>query len=364
MKALFAISNLRGGGAQKAMSKFAAALTARGHEVHLMLLEEAVEYPLPEQVPVHFVSPRGKPMSSGWLGKRLLARKVRRKFRKLSRGGSFDLLISTLPFTDEVVRLAGLPGVWFRIANTLSAEIASLAGDSERKATRRRKRYQRLYDGQRLIAVSKGVAADIKGKLGVTAAEIRTIYNPFDFDEIRRAAALDEPDLPAESFVVHAGSFLPAKRHDLLLDAFRLAELPHRLVLLVRPSAQLSAMIEERGLSSRVIVAGFRRNPYPWIKKADALLLTSDREGMPNVLIEALICGTPVVSTNCPSGPGELLTGNLSRWLVACGDTNAFAARLKEVVTSPPAIDDEVLSAFSEATAIQAVEALARPRGA
>jgi glycosyltransferase involved in cell wall biosynthesis len=118
-------------------------------------------------------------------------------------------------------------------------------------------------------------------------------------------------------------------------------------------------MIASRRLESRVTIAGFRENPYPWYANAAALVLTSDFEGMPNVLVEALACGTPVVSTDCASGPREVLTGSMSRFLVPPGDTDAIAARLREVVQSRPNIDRDVIAPFRHDKVLAAVESLA-----
>ena len=147
---------------------------------------------------------------------------------------------------------------------------------------------------------------DLRVAIGLTRARIVRIYGGFDLEEIRRAARLPEADLPREPFVLHASRFMPQKRHDLLLDAWLAARLPHRLVLLTQASPGLDALIAERGLKERVLVAGFRPNPYPWMRAAELLVLSSEREGMPNVLVEALACGTRVVSTDCPSGPREV----------------------------------------------------------
>jgi glycosyltransferase involved in cell wall biosynthesis len=81
---------------------------------------------------------------------------------------------------------------------------------------------------------------------------------------------------------------------------------------------------------------------------------------MPNVLIESLICGTPVVSTDCPSGPREVLIGELSRWLVPSGDAAALAQKMREVIEVPPKIDAAILERFSKEQAINAIEELAR----
>ena len=135
MKALLITSNLEGGGAQKAMLKLANGLTGRGHDVAVLVLERRIEHSLPAGLKLETLLLAGTPLSGGWLGKRMLAWRLRRWFRDATRSAGFDLIISTLPLADEVVRLARLPRVWFRIANTLSSEIAGLSG---LKAKRRR----------------------------------------------------------------------------------------------------------------------------------------------------------------------------------------------------------------------------------
>jgi glycosyltransferase involved in cell wall biosynthesis len=158
--------------------------------------------------------------------------------------------------------------------------------------------------------------------------------------------------------VLHVGRFMPQKRHDLLLDAWRRTSLPHRLVLLTERSPELDALIADRGLEDRVFVAGFRANPYPWMRASDLLVLSSDREGMPNVLVEALVCGTRVVSTDCPSGPREVLRGDLGRWLVPCRDPQALAEAIKAALDAPPPGASAVPGDFTEAHMAAAYEAL------
>jgi glycosyltransferase involved in cell wall biosynthesis len=216
----------------------------------------------------------------------------------------------------------------------------------------------RLYDKQNLIAVSDGVASDLRDALGVAGANIVRIYNPFDFAEIRRLAGAAASNLPSEAFVIHVGRFMPQKRHDLLFQAWKKAGLAYKLVLLAHPSAELDELIARHGLQGEVIVAGFQANPYPWIKRAALLVLSSEREGMPNVLVEALVCGTPVVSTDCPSGPAEILTGPLRPFLVPSGDADALATVMRNAITSYPDITDEMLSEFAADQVVRQYEAL------
>ncbi len=331
MNVVFVLTNLGGGGAEKAVLKTGLALAARGHAVHLVVFEDRADYTLPDGVTLHIVTPDGKPASRGWIGKRLLARRL----AAVVGGIAPDLVVSTLPFADEVTALARLPNHWCRIANTLSAEIDRLAARSPSKAARRRSRYRSLYGSRPLIAVSAGVANDLRLQLQL-ATRIETIPNPFDAEVIRRAAAEAAPVLPGRPYVLHVGRFAAQKRHDLLLDAWREIDVPHMLVLLTQPDTRLDAMIRERGLAERVMVAGFQANPYPWMVGADLLVLCSDHEGLPNVLIEALLCGTPVVSTDCPSGPREILGEALPGALVPCGDVTALKTAIARSLTSPP----------------------------
>ncbi len=346
MKIALITTNLRGGGAEKAVLKIASGLMSRGHEVHLVLFERVVEHEIDPRLRIHFLASAGGEWSKGWMGKRTAAWTLRSLIRSLSANAPFDLVVSTLPFADEVLALARLPNVWHRVANTLSEEVRLLRVTDSAKAPRRLARYRRLYGRANVIAVSDGVAADLRDNVGLGAANIVRIYNPFDRRAIERLACEADVDIPTAPYVIHAGRFAKQKRHDLLFEALRHADIPHRLVLLTPPSSELDKLIAYFGLTERVVVAGFRPNPYPWIKRADMLVLCSDHEGMPNVLVEALLCGTRVVSTDCPSGPREVLTGALRECLVPCGDAGALAAAMRGALNRPAVVDNGSLHAF------------------
>jgi glycosyltransferase involved in cell wall biosynthesis len=153
------------------------------------------------------------------------------------------------------------------------------------------------------------VAADLRSSFAIDAGRIRTIANPFDLAAIRALSTEPCPARPTTPYILHVGRFAPQKRHDLLLAAFAASNLPQRLLLLTPPDPRLDTLIAQHGLQHRVASADFQANPYPWMAGAELLVLCSDHEGLPNVLIEALACGTRVVSTDCPSGPREILGG-------------------------------------------------------
>ena len=358
MRFALVVTNLRGGGAERAILRLADVLTRREHHVDVVLLEHRIEHEISAGINIHALTAPGVAIRKGVIGKRLAALALRRLYRKLGPGRDC-ITVSTLPFCDEVVALARIPNAWYRIANTLSAEIDQLAPGNPRKAARRAARYRRLYRKKNLIAVSDGVGEDLRASFRLQESRIVRIYNGFDFAAMRAAAHEPDPDIPAEPFALHVGRFMPQKRHDVLFDAWHKAALPCKLVLLTRANSDLAAMIAQRGLQEKVIVAGFRPNPYPWMRAAQMLVLSSDREGMPNVLVEALACGTRVVATDCPSGPREVLRGDLARWLVPCGNPSALAEAMTKALKAPPPDASLVLADFTEERMAQAYEALA-----
>lgn len=354
MKFAFVITNLAGGGAERAVLNIAGALATSGHNVHLLLLERVMAYTVPPGISVHVLDR----LSKGFLGKRLAALRLRRLCERLSDPQPFDLVISALPFANEVAILAKLPRLWCRVDDSLSVEIELLRARSPRKADRRLARYRRLYSACPLIAVSDGVVDDLRAALGLEQARIERIYNPFGLAAIR-ARASEPLALPQDPYVIHVGRFAKQKRHDVLLDAWARVDAPHRLVLLTHDAPELVEMIATRGLGQRVMVAGFQSNPYAWVAGADLLVLSSDHEGLPSVIIEALAVGTPVVSTDCRSGPREILGRVFPECLVPVGDPAALAQAIQRALADPPDATRIALSPYATETVIAAYERLA-----
>lgn len=99
-------------------------------------------------------------------------------------------------------------------------------------------------------------------------------------------------------------------------------------------------------------MAGVQENPFKYMYHAKALLLTSDYEGLPTVIIESFVCGTPVLSTNCPSGPSELLLGEQRNFLVDVDNETELVSKLQEIVVNPPYIDRSSYSRFELTTIV------------
>lgn len=180
---------------------------------------------------------------------------------------------------------------------------------------------------------------------------VRVIYNPIDLGFIKNHVN-EEPDMVFDKdtfYFVNVGGFRKEKNHLLLLQAFFiLKHLPCKLVIVGDGvmAEELKQKVYDLGMNDKVIFCGFDNNPFKYVYRSDCFVLSSDVEGFPNVLIEALACGKPVISTDCSSGPRELLAPatdlhhraindyEIGEYgiLTPVNDIKAFAAAMKKMV--------------------------------
>lgn len=213
--------------------------------------------------------------------------------------------------------------------NTLSVERAR----SNRRFERQWPLLARvLYPmASRVVGVSRGVARDLTANVGLPDALVTAIYNPV-LEEVggSREALVGQP-----RSILWCGRFVSQKRPDLMLQAFRrvLDGAPALLTMLGEgPLLQSTKeLANSLGLGDYVTFPGFALDPSAFYERADTLVLTSDYEGLGNVLVEALSSGLRVVSTDCPSGPREVLEGLRGTRLVPVGDAAAIAEAVSDV---------------------------------
>lgn len=161
----------------------------------------------------------------------------------------------------------------------------------------------------KVIAVSEGVADDLAQNFAVPSNKLISIANPIDVDAIEAKAAGEAAYRPAGDYILAAGRLVKSKNFELLIRAYAQAGVVESLVILGEGGerAALEAVACECGVSDRVALPGFMANPYPLMRAAKLFVLSSNDEGFPNALVEAMALGTPVVATNCASGPSEIL---------------------------------------------------------
>ncbi|MCD4503067.1 glycosyltransferase [Chromobacterium piscinae] len=349
---LFVIDGLPGGGAERVVLTLAEEMARRGHDVTIASLSHQLDYTIPDGVHYLLVEDkyRGPLRRQAEIIRR--ARQLDAALRKHYADRSIDLAISNLPKTDRIVSSsAKLRDAW------LCLHCALTAGQLQERSGLRRwlkqRQLIRTYSGRKLITVCQALQNDVL-QCGIQPSQMAAIYNPFDLEKIRQLSQAACP-LDGQDFLLHVGRFNRQKRHDRLLEAFLLSGYMGKLVLLGQGDAadinavQLQA--QTLGIADRVVYAGFSDNPYTYMRAARALVLSSDYEGFGNVLVEALACGTPAVSTDCPEGPAEILTGAQAAGLSPL-DSASLAAAIRRVLDSPLDITSEQLAPFALQTVV------------
>ena len=161
----------------------------------------------------------------------------------------------------------------------------------------------------RIIAVSEGVAEALRDHFGVPADHITTIPNPVDIESVNAHGAEEPAFEVGAPFVLAVGRLIEPKNFAMLIRAFAASRLDGKLVIAGEgpEHANLERTAQVCGIADRVLLPGFLTNPYALMRRARAFVLSSSVEGFPNALVEAMAAGAPVIATNCPSGPSEIL---------------------------------------------------------
>lgn len=354
-------SSMAGGGAQRAVAKLASGLADTGHEVDLVLGRAEGPY-LTELSPRVHVVDLGAPRFV--LALLPLVRYLRRRRPRA--------VFSALDYVNIVtVAARALAGVDVRLVvserNTISVGASNGTSLLARKMPLLvRWAYPRA---DAVVAVSAGVAQDLVRHCGLAAETVHVLDNPVVTPEVVRMRAepvthpwLLDPDVPV---VLTVGRLVPQKDHALLLDAFARVRRTRRARLLILGEGPLRGALEHRaadlGIAADVALPGFSANPYPAMAAAAVFVLSSRWEGSPGALIEAMAGGTPVVATDCPSGPREVLAGGRHGRLVPVGDVEELSRAIGDALAgrvppSPPESWDRYLQATAVARCLDLLE--------
>jgi glycosyltransferase involved in cell wall biosynthesis len=335
--ALF-IPELSAGGAQQALLTLSPRFVAATGPIDLVLARADGELMarIPDGVRVVDLSAGHPPRTRLGLGVLSMLRLARYLRRERPR-----TLLSTLTGANLVAAAArALARTPIRLVLREANTPENLRGRQSLRAVRL------LYPrADAVIAVSSATRAGLVEVAGVRESRIHTIFNPIDVDRIVQLAG-DPPghDSSGEGeqqvpLVLTLGRLVPQKDPLTLLEAFARVRAERRARLVIAGEGPLRPTLETRinqlGLEADVDLPGFVANPYPLIARAAVFALPSRWEGMPNVLLEALALGTPIVATDCGSGAREILDqGNLGR-LIGVGDTDALAKALLAELDDP-----------------------------
>lgn len=353
--------SFRGGGAERVMVTLARGFVARGARVDLVVAQQ-----------------EGPNLPEATEGLRVVDLKSRRvvlatpRLVRYLRRESPDVVLSALPHANVVA-------VWARAMAASSTRLvvsehttASLsAANSPRLRARLLPRlmgpaYRRA---DAIVAVSDGVGDDLAALTGIERARISRIYNPVVTPALQELAIrpLEHPWFrPGEPPVIlAAGRLTAAKDFATLVRAFSLLRRSRRARLVILGEGEerrrLQALAEELEVAADVELPGFVDNPYHYMKQAGVFVLSSRWEGFGMALVEAMACGTAVVSTDCPHGPREILEGGRHGALVPTGMPDAMSRAIEDQLDRPaPPSALERAGEFSSALALDRYAAILR----
>ncbi|GGK72696.1 glycosyltransferase [Haloarcula sebkhae] len=223
--------------------------------------------------------------------------------------------------------------------------------DPSSKARVVRRLAERLYpSAEQVVAVSGGVAESLAEHTPIDPDDVSVLYNPVDVETIRARARepvdhpwIEDEDVPVVLFV---GRHERQKDLETWLAAFEQVHVRNPQVRGVvagkgSQTDKIRELAEQHGIEDALSLPGYVENPYRYMRQADVYLLSSRYEGLPTVMIEAFACGCPIVATDCPAGPREILADGEYGPLVPVGDANALARAVEETLENP--VDSSVI---------------------
>ena len=330
----FFIQDLREGGAERNVARLLNGIVARGIPVELVVIERRGSFFSELDPRVRVVELPQKRTITSVLG---LRRYIEQR-RPLA-------LISSLTHTNVAAILANASVA--HPTRLVVVERNQFSTNRELKRGLVRLAYGLvpwLYRRADLIgAVSSGVRDDLAETTGLPADRVAVLYNPVVSDGLaaRAAEPVDHPWLQGSGVpvIVGLGRLSRQKNFPLLLEAFALArrERAMRLIILGEGGlrGELEAQAERLGVADDVDLPGFDANPFRYLSRAALYVLSSDWEGLPTALIEAMACGTPVVATDCQSGPREILLDGKLGPIVPRGDPEALSGAILSILNDP-----------------------------
>ena len=340
----FLLPDMKGGGAERVALTLIRDFVARGYSVDLLLMNAGGDLLqlLPRQVRVIDLKANR------------VRNVVRPLVRYLNQHSPDALQVSMWPLTVAAITARALSRSKARLI------VSDHAALSKQYAERGFLHRQLLKWSIRLfypfadarVAVAAATAKDLAMLSGLPLSSFEVIYNPIDPAGPQTRDPAIEPLWGGSGYrILHVGRMTPEKNQDLLLEAFaRLAaECEARLLILGEGSlrTELERRAAELGIADRVAMPGYRLDPTPFYGSADLFVLSSNYEGYPLVLIEAMRSGLPVVSTDCVSGPTEILADGQFGRLVPVGDADSLAEAMLSTLKEPLA--PTILRARAEA---------------
>ncbi|MCK0107578.1 glycosyltransferase [Marinobacter sp. S0848L] len=375
MRTLVVIHSLKMGGMERVAVNLADAFAEEGHESHLLACRNSPNDLAPSNgavklhhfdqqqallksvigIPVFLLSrlllgvilPKSHFMWVGWLCGWLLKRHIQKLEQQ---HGRFDRI---------VFRGLGTFKYFWSFRDERNIYVLENVIHYDRPLWQKKLEWKLVFHDRHLACVSTGVlesAQEAFDKGNIKPKSLRVITNPCPVEQIRTLANEPDDGIPSEPYILNVARLVPQKGHALLLEAYKGSGIDHKLVIVGEGElrSELETKARDLGISDRVIFAGKRSNPYPWMKQADLFVLASEYEGLGIVLTEALACGIPIMAVESRGGVKDVFRGELARFLTH-RSVEGLASGLTSVVNELPIpVKSEWLAPFQSDVVVSA----------
>jgi N-acetylgalactosamine-N,N'-diacetylbacillosaminyl-diphospho-undecaprenol 4-alpha-N-acetylgalactosaminyltransferase len=308
------IYSLGGGGAERVISQLVPYLENKRMEVFLVLMNEDCAFPLITKNNLYYIE-KSRPNETSFI-KFLKIPLLAYKYHIFLKKNDINLSLSFLTRPSLISSMSIYFNSNRKIIISERSNPSRQYGYGDLKSLINRFLIKKLFPKTDLIITNSiGNALDLMDNFKISKNRIRTIYNPINIKEINKIN-------PIEGFfdnnyynLLTIGRLDKGKNHTLLIKSIhKLKNKNVRLYIFGEGSMDkyLLDLISKYDLEENIFLMGFESNPFPYLKAADLFIFGSNHEGFPNVILEAMACNLPIISTNCPSGPNEIFEEDIN----------------------------------------------------
>lgn len=354
MKALFMVNSLSNGGAERVCINMANELIKQGYQVDFIVLgndpKNQITYEINKKIRIYDLNLQQASRIKKLLKIITSVRKVNKIIKENEKEGSYDLITSHLPMTNVVTRLSNVKNRALYVFHTKIAKYNKVKSKMLFYII-----LKWIYGNKKLVAVSEGVRQEAIQDYKIKAENIKTIYNPIDVEEINKKK--EEPITIEGKYFVQVGRFNEAKRQDRMIDVFYQGKFYENYQLVFCGVGELEEEVKKKvkdlHLEQNVLFLGWQNNVYKWIKNAELLVCTSDYEAFPMNLIEAMLCETKIVASNCEYGPSEILLEEYAQFLVEPNNIEEYISKIHKALKEYPTKENRIVQKCMASNIIQ-----------
>ena len=319
--------SLGGGGAERTVANLLNHLDKEKYDIHLVLMNTDIEYAIPQNQIIHFIEKSNRFENDIW--KLLKLPFLASRFAQYCKKEKIELVFAVMNRPNMIATMAKWFGMKSQVLISEQFYTPYLYNNSSLGARFKTWLLKKLYKkADCILPNSRGTKEALENDFNIHT-DYEVIKNPTDIDMIQKLRYEDSVDVLLDKFTfVNVAAFRAEKNHDLLINAVDMLRHRDFQVLFIGKGFllnQLKEKVKRKGLENKIIFVPYADNPFKYLSRCNCFLLSSLGEGFPNILIESMVCGLPIISVDCKTGPRELLAPSSSLDTVIAEDSFEIA---------------------------------------